>query len=144
MDFTKQDFTKTNPEDRPVHRELPPGAYIARISGEETKPTKKGDGEYLQITLAIDEGDYTGVQLVDRLNLRNPSASAMAKARETLQRICEATGAKPKNSSELLGLRVKVLTYNESYQGKSYARIRDYNSAPDREPAPADIDDLPF
>jgi len=125
-------------------QDIPPGAYVARISAEVTKPTKRGDGEYLQLTFTIDEGEYTGMQLVDRLNLRNPSVSAMAKARGTLQRICEATRAKPKGSADLLGLRIKVLTYNETYQGKNYPRIRDYNSAPDREPTPAEVDDLPF
>lgn len=152
MIFNKTDWTKPNGTQRPVFKDLPPGLYTVRISAEETKPTKAGNGEYLQLTFEIVEGPHKGTKIFDRLNLRNPSARAMEIAQATLGAICEAAGVTdPSDSSALVGSKLRIATLNESYQDKVYPRIRSYSAVsesaegtlPEGDSAEY-LDDLPF
>jgi Protein of unknown function (DUF669) len=133
MLFSKTDFTKHDGTQRPVFKDLPPGLYTVRINGEETKPTKAGTGEYLQLTFEVCDGPHTGSKIF---------------AQATLQAICEAAGLPELNeSSDLLGKTLRVATLNESYQDKIYPRIRSYSAIPVGEKGSAGdefIDDLPF
>jgi hypothetical protein len=147
MIFNETDFSPTPPPAKRPPAELPPGTYSAVIKAEETKPTKAGTGEYLQLILEVDEGPHAGARVFERLNLRNPSVKAMAIAQETLVRICEAAGMdKPGDSSELVGKRLQVTTVNETYQDKTYARIRGYAPHPEgqKQREQEFLDDLPF
>ena len=148
MIFNKTDWSKPNGTQRPVFKDLPPGLYTVRINGEETKPTKAGTGEYLQLTFEVVEGPNTGAKIFDRLNLRNPSVRAQEIAAATLQAICEAVGVTELNeSSDLLGKTLRIATVNESYQDKVYPRVRSYSAIPAGEKGAAGdefIDDLPF
>ena len=90
---------------------IPAGKYIAVISESEMKPTKSGNGHYLELTLEIGEGQYKGRKLWARLNLDNPNAQAVQIARGELSAICRAVGVlQPKDSCELhnLPLSIKV------------------------------------
>lgn len=71
---------------------LPPDWYPAIIESEEMKPTKSGDGHYLQYTLAITDGPYKGRKVIDLLNLNNPNQTAMEIAYRQLSAICHAIG----------------------------------------------------
>lgn len=148
MIFNNTDFTPAAPgERRTPPAELPPGIYGAVIKSEETKPTKAGTGEYLQLVLEVDEGPHAGAKIFERLNLRNPSVKAMAIAQETLIKICEAAGlGQPGDSAELVGKRVEINTGNETYQGKTYARVRGYAPHPAGQKQKEDefLEDLPF
>ena len=148
MIFNKTDWSKPNGTQRPVFKDLPPGLYTVRITGEETKPTKAGTGDNLQLTFEVCEGANTGAKIFDRLNLRNPSVRAQEIAAATLQSICEAVGVTELNeSADLLGKTLRVATLNESYQDKVYPRIRSYSAIPAGEKGSAGdefVDDLPF
>lgn len=148
MLFNKTDFKKTDGPQKAVFKDLPPGLYTVRINGEETKPTKAGTGEYLQLTFEICDGPHTGTKIFDRLNLRNPSARAVEIAQATLQAICEATGlAEINGSADLLGKTLRIATLNETYNEKVYPRVRSYSAIPAGEKgSPGDefVDDLPF
>ena len=147
MIFNDSDFSPSAPPSKRVPVELPPGTYSAVIKTEETKLTKAGTGEYLQLMLEVDEGPQAGLRVFDRLNLRNPSVKAMAIAQETLIKICEAVSLdNPNDSAELVGKRVQIETSNEAYQGKTYARIRAYlpHPAGQKEKEDEFIEDLPF
>ena len=50
---------------------LPAGEYQAIISESEMKPTKDGQGKYLQLKLQILNGQHQNRTLFDRLNLVN-------------------------------------------------------------------------
>ncbi len=81
---------------------LPAGRYLAVITESEMKPTKSGDGQYLQFTFQILEGECQGRLVWSRLNLDNPNATAVKIARAELSAICRAVGVPaPKDSVEL-------------------------------------------
>ena len=71
---------------------LPKGKYQALATESEMKQTKNRDGEYLQITWEIVEGQFKGRKLWSRLNLRNKSKQAVDIANRELSAICHATG----------------------------------------------------
>ena len=88
---------------------LPAGKYLAVITESEMRPTKKGAGQYLNLTFEVIEGEYKGRKLWARLNLKNPNPQAEQIARGQLSAICRAVGVMaPKDSVELHNLPLVV------------------------------------
>ena len=90
---------------------IPAGKYTAVITASEMKKTKKGTGQFLELTLQVVDGEHKGRLVWARLNLDNPDARAVKIARAELSAICRAVGVlAPKDSVELhnLPLVVKV------------------------------------
>jgi len=111
---------------------VPAGQYVAVITESEWKPTKKNDGQYLQMKVEIIDGEFKGRTLFVRLNLQNPSAQAMTIAKSELATICKAVGViTPTDSSELhnkpMEIKVTVKPAEGNYQAsneiKNYAAI---------------------
>jgi hypothetical protein len=81
---------------------VPKGDYLAIITDSEMKPTKAGDGQYLQLSIQLLETEYKGQILWERLNLFNKNETAVKIANSTLSSICIACGVPaPKKSEEL-------------------------------------------
>ncbi len=79
-----------------------PIPYLCIITASEMKPTKAGDGAYLELELQVIEGPYQGRKLWDRLNLNNANDTTVKIAKGTLSAICRAVGVlQPKDSCEL-------------------------------------------
>ena len=70
--------------------QLPVGKHIVTIIESDMKPTKNGDGYYLQLDLEIVEGPLAGATGAYRLNLYNSSEKAVAIAQRQLSAICHA------------------------------------------------------
>ena len=88
---------------------LPAGKYLAAVTESEMKPTKSGNGSYLQLTFTILEGEYKNRVLWARLNLNNPNATAVKIARSELSAICHAVGVlQPKDSVQLHNLPLVI------------------------------------
>lgn len=90
---------------------LPNGDYLCIITASEMRPTKAGDGAYLELEMQVLEGQYQGRKLWDRLNLNNANDTTVKIAKGTLSAICRAVGVlQPKDSCELhdLPMLVKV------------------------------------
>lgn len=88
---------------------IPAGKYLAVITESEMKPTKSGNGTYLQFTLEILEGEFKGRHLWARLNLDNPNQTAVKIAQAELSAICRAVGVMaPKDSVELHNLPLVI------------------------------------
>lgn len=88
---------------------IPAGKYLAIITDSEMKPTKSGNGSYLELTFQVIEGQYKNRLLWSRLNLENPNQTAMQIARGELSAICRAVGVmQPKDSCELHNLPLQV------------------------------------
>jgi hypothetical protein len=90
---------------------LPVGDYLVIISASEKKATKDNDGEYVQFTYDVIEGEYKGRKVFDRLNLINKNPTAQKIAQGSLSAICHVTGVMhPKMTEELHGkpLMIKV------------------------------------
>lgn len=81
---------------------VPAGWYTVIITDSEMRPTKAGDGEYLQLTMQVVEGECQGRLIWDRLNLMNSNQTAVEIAQRALASICRAVGVlTPTDSSEL-------------------------------------------
>jgi hypothetical protein len=81
---------------------VPAGQYVAIATASAFKPTKNGQGEFLQFDFEIIDGEFKGRKLWARLNLRNRNATAVDIAQRELGAICRAVGViKPNDSAEL-------------------------------------------
>ncbi len=88
---------------------VPAGKYIAVIVDSEMKQTKSGNGNYLELTFEITEGEYKGRKVWARLNIDNPSADAVKIARGELSAICRAVNVMtPNDSVDLHNLPLEI------------------------------------
>lgn len=109
---------------------LPRGRYEVMITASEMKPTKAGNGSYLQLEFTVIAGDHEGRKLWSRLNLDNQSATAVQIARSELAAICQALGLGGVGDSEELHdqpLQVDVVI--EARDGTESNRIKAYLAA---------------
>lgn len=81
---------------------IPAGTYLAQIIKSELKPTKTGDGSYLQLVYQILEGDHVNRQIFARLNLQNANVQTVEIAQKTLATIAECCGVDIVEDSEQL------------------------------------------
>ncbi len=96
---------------------IPAGKYLAVITESEMKPTKKGVGNFLQLTFQILEGEFKGRLVWARLNLDNPNATTVKIARAELSAICRAVGVMaPKDSIELHNLPLLITVAHKKRQ----------------------------
>jgi hypothetical protein len=72
------------------------------ISGSALKPTKDGQGGYLELTITAIDGPSKGVEQIDRLNLQNKSAEAVRIANQQLAAYCAVMGVFSFNATEEL------------------------------------------
>ena len=54
-------FDATNIEPVKVYEVLPPNKYLAQIVNSETRVTKDGAGQYLQVEIDVLDGPYKGL-----------------------------------------------------------------------------------
>ena len=125
---------------------VPNGDYLCIITTSEMKPTKAGDGAYLELELQVIEGPYQGRKLWDRLNLNNANETTVKIAKGTLSAICRAVGVlQPTDSCELhdLPLVAKVACRKRDDTDeltnviKSYKKRDAMAAVPASSPAPA-------
>ena len=111
---------------------LPVGNYTVVITTSEMKPTKTGNGQYLQLTLQVVEGEYKNRLIFDRLNISNANEVAQQIAQKALSSICRAVGVMhPKDSEELhdkpfsvkIGIRPASGEYGESNIVRGYSSL---------------------
>lgn len=81
------------------------GEYKAMIVEATNRPTKNGQGSYLELKYQILEGQYAKRNLWVRLNLKNPSVKAVEWAKRDLSAICHAVGVlRPKSKDAILNI----------------------------------------
>ena len=111
---------------------IPAGWYTAMITESEEKPTKSGNGSYLQLRLDIINGEFENRVIFERLNLDNPNETAVQIAQRTLASICRAVGImQPKSSDDLkdtpfmvqVGIQPASGNYEASNNVKGYAPV---------------------
>lgn len=111
---------------------IPTGRYPARIMRSEFKPTRAGTGRYLEMEFEITSGEHRGRLVWTRLNLDNPSPTAVRMAQQELSAICRAVGVmKPSDTSDLedRDLVITVVIKNRSDGGGQINEIRAYEKA---------------
>lgn len=81
---------------------IPTGEYLAQIVDSDMKPTKKNDGEYLELEYEVMDGQFKGRKVWARLNLQSTNQQAQEIANRQFASVREATGvANPRDSQEL-------------------------------------------
>ena len=116
---------------------LPPGEYNAVIVESTMKPTKAGDGEYLELVLEVIDGDFQNRKLWARLNLKNPSEKAVQIARGQLSAICRAVGVMtPRDSTELHDKPLAVKVTQREYEGTMTNEVKAFMAVAVTAPAP--------
>lgn len=81
---------------------LPKGTYVCVAIASEMKPTKQGNGQYLQITFEIIDGNHKGRKIFDRLNIQNQNKVAEDIAQRQLSSLCRAVNVMHLTDSEQL------------------------------------------
>lgn len=125
-------FNAANIAPSQVFAPLPAGDYTAIITESETKATKDGQGQYLQIKLQIQDGEFSGRILFDRLNLWNNNQQAREIAQRALSAICHAVGVLQVGDSQELHNRpliatVKIKPASGNYEANN--EIKGYKAA---------------
>ncbi|MEX0725878.1 MAG: DUF669 domain-containing protein [Planctomycetaceae bacterium] len=116
---------------------LPAGNYLAAIVGSEFKPTKAGNGQYLELKFQILDGPHKDRLLWARLNLDNPNPDAVKMAKAELSAICRALGVlQPKDSLDLhdLPLLITVKCKKRDDNGEIGNEISGYAKKPSPPP----------
>jgi hypothetical protein len=122
----------------PTREPLPEGDYTVHIIEDTMKPTKKGDGEYLELKMEVLEGSHKGRWLFDRLNLRNPNKTAVEISERTLVALGKACGIQSlTDSSQLRGIPITATVkvkqseaYGASNDVSGYSRMTKSAAAP--------------
>jgi hypothetical protein len=131
MDLSEFDamLAGTKPQEKRQYETIRPGTYFVEIVSEDTKSTKAGDGEYLELVLRIEHGEFAGQRIWDRLNLKNRSTKAVEIALATLRSIQRACGIEKLGSSaDLVGHKLRVKTRLREWNGKQSAEVVEYDS----------------
>lgn len=81
---------------------LPKGEYEAMITDSVIKPTKAGDGHYIELTIQVISGEHSGRRLWERLNVSNPNKAAEEIANKALGELCLAVGVPDMEDTEQL------------------------------------------
>lgn len=71
---------------------LPKGKYLCMAVASQIKPTKKGTGDYLEITFEVLDGQGKGRKIWERLNIRNSNKTAEEISQRALSSLCRAVG----------------------------------------------------
>jgi hypothetical protein len=132
-----QGFDANTVEPKTEFDAIPAGKYLAVIIGSEMKATKSANGQFLELTFDIIDGEFKGRKVWARLNLENPNAVAVKIARSELSSICRAVGVlQPKDSCEIhnlpLVITVKQKTDND---GEIRNEIKGYAKKDATQPA---------
>ena len=108
---------------------VPADKYIAMITASQMKPTKNGDGSYLELEMTVLEGPYKDRKVWDRLCLTHSNPQTVKIARGNLSSVCRAVGVlQPKDSCELhnIPMCVTVKCKKRDDNGEITNEVRGY------------------
>jgi hypothetical protein len=111
---------------------LPADVYTVIITASEKKATKDGEGEYIQLTYSVVDGEYRGRKIFDRLNMINKNKTAVEIAQRTLATICRCVGVmRPRTTEELHDKPFMIKIAIQPAKGEYAASnvIREYRTA---------------
>lgn len=109
---------------------LPVGKHPVVIVASQLKPTKDGQGGYMELTLQAIDGPAKGLTTIDRLNLHNKSPQAVEIANKQLSAYCHVTGSYAFNATEELHNKpfvVEMKARNDNPNQTEVAALFDMN-----------------
>lgn len=112
---------------------LPRGRYMVMAINSDVKDTKAGDGQYIEWTFEVMDGQYKGRRLWERMNINNRNKTTEDIAQRNLSALAKACG-----KSGLLGetdelhnipiyVDVQIKAENKGYAASN--EIKGYSSA---------------
>jgi hypothetical protein len=104
--------------------QLPLGKHPVVIVGSALKPTAKGNGGYLELTLEAIDGPAKGGQQIDRLNLQNINADTVRIANQQLAAYCAVTGVFAFNATEELHGKPFVVDIGQDKERATQHRVQ--------------------
>ena len=122
----------TTPYEAPAQRSfepLPLGDYPAIVTSSELKDTKAGDGQFIELTLQITDGEYAGRRIWERLNVHNKTKQTEDIARAQLNGIAQACGVDPLKETEQLHDIPLILCLDLDRRDPTRNKIMGYKSA---------------
>lgn len=90
---------------------IPAGIYIAQAIDSEVKPLKSGNGQALNLTFEVLDGQFKGRKVFSRLNIQHTNQQAEQIGQKQLSQLCHAAGVLKVNDSAQLHqrpVRIKV------------------------------------
>lgn len=103
------DFNANEVEPNVGFDAIPAGKYQAVIIESEMKSTRNGNGQYLELTFEVIDGEYKGRKIWSRLNTNNPNPQAVKIAKGDLSAICRSVGVMvPRDTVELHNLPMGI------------------------------------
>jgi hypothetical protein len=75
---------------RTAFEPIPKGDYQAIVTDSQLKTTKAGDGEYIELTMQIVDGEHSGRRHWERLNIVNKNDKTQGIARGHLNQLAQA------------------------------------------------------
>lgn len=116
---------------------IPTNWYTVCIIDSQVKPTSKKTGYMLELVYKVQDGEFAGATLYDRINFQNKSKQAEDIGQAQLSAICHAVGhIMVGDSTELHGrpldVRVVLVPPSVGDDGKQYDEsneVKDYRAA---------------
>lgn len=104
-------FNATQVQPNRAPEPVPSGLYPVTITKSEEKPTKDGQGAYLEFEMTVVQGhEFAGRKIYDRLNIKNKNQQTVDIAYSTLSSICHVTGRlQIQDTGQLHGVPFQVL-----------------------------------
>ncbi len=139
-------FDARNVQEMNDFEPIPAGKYMAAITESAMKPTKAGDGSFLELQFQVLEGEYRGRLLWARLNLDNKNDLTAKIARAQLAEVCRATNVlTPNDSAELhnLPIQITVKLKKREDTGDLVNEVAGYAKKPTQGQAPQAQTDTP-
>lgn len=72
---------------------IPPGEYKVQVVSSEEKPTKAGNGAFIEFVYLITDGEYQNNKIWDRFNVDNPNPQAVEIGLSQFKQLAEACGS---------------------------------------------------
>jgi hypothetical protein len=132
-----QVFDATHVDPTPRFDPIPAGDYPVIITESQFKYTKDNNGQYLELRLEVQSGEFAGRLVFDRLNLFNHNRQAVEIAQRQLSQICHAVGVMQITDSEQLHYKplmamVKVRAASGQYDASN--EVKGYKPLPNAAP----------
>lgn len=91
------------------------------------KPSKSGEGQYLELVIKGQEGQVAGVEGVLRLNLQHSKPNAVAAAQAQLSALCHVTGVlTPNTTADLFNKPFRVVSVlQDASKPEGYTQLAD-------------------
>lgn len=147
MAFLGQEVTVADLPEGSDFSPLPAGAYTVMITNSEMKETNAGTGQYILLEMDVQDGEYQGRKIFDRLNVQNPNEKAVEIAWQRVGEISRAVGLEKVKDSEqwhnkrlVVELSVEVgkdyVKDGQTVQGRPQNNVKKYRAYGQEQAAP--------